>query len=242
MDAQRVCHALHSNGLSCITRQGCITRQWFVMHYTTRGCHALHGNGLSCITWQGFVMHCTRRVCHFLPVKGLPRMTRQVFVMHYTTKVYITDQQFLYSTDSALSVAWVCSDTYRLGSVVGAGVVGSGVVVGASEVLKGVVVGDWDSTVVAVRSQDTSKRRAIFLRNLRILQHLLLDQNMDRHGPEPCPRHLALPATFRMSWHTVGPRYTSLVINLDSACTASSSLEPSSELLYVGGLTALAAL
>ena len=87
-------------------------------------------------------MHCTRRVCHFLPVKGLPPITRQVFVMHYTTKVYITDQQFLYSTDSALNVAWVCSDTYPLGSVVGAGVVGSGVVVGASEVLKGVVVGD----------------------------------------------------------------------------------------------------
>ena len=76
--------------------------------------------------------------------------------------------------------------------VVGAGVVGSGVVVvGASEVFKGVVV--------AVRSQDTPKMRAIFLRNLRTPLHLLLDQNTDRHGPELCPRHSALQVTFRMS-------------------------------------------
>ena len=105
------------------------------MHCTAMVCHALHDRGLSCITQQGFVIsypsrvctHYTSSVCHALHDKGL---------------LYITDQQFLYSTDSALNVAWVCSDTYRLGSVVGAGVVGSGVVVGASEVLKGVVVGD----------------------------------------------------------------------------------------------------
>ena len=46
-------------------------------------------------------MHYTSRVCHALHDNGL---------------LYITDQQVLYSTDSALNVAWVCSDTYRLGS------------------------------------------------------------------------------------------------------------------------------
>ena len=64
-------------------------------------CHALHGSGLSCITRQGLAMYYPSRVCHALHNNGL---------------LYITDQQVLCSTDSAPNVAWVCSDTYRLGS------------------------------------------------------------------------------------------------------------------------------
>ena len=64
-------------------------------------CHALHGSGLSCITRQGFAMYYPSRVCHALHDNGL---------------LYITNQQVLCSTDSTLNVAWVCSDTYRLGS------------------------------------------------------------------------------------------------------------------------------
>ena len=64
-------------------------------------CHALHGSGLSCITRQGLAMYYPSRVCHALHDNGL---------------LYITDQQVLCSTDSALDVARVWSDTYRLGS------------------------------------------------------------------------------------------------------------------------------
>ena len=53
-------------------------------------CHALHGNGLSCITREEFVMHYTTKVYNALPVKGLSCITREGFVMHYTTKVYCT--------------------------------------------------------------------------------------------------------------------------------------------------------
>ena len=166
-------------------------------------CHVLHDKGLPCITQSRFATQYTSRVSPALLDNGLPRIKRQGFAMHYTTKVclhYWPTSSLLYRQciERCLGVLrhlppWV---------VVGAGVVSSGVVVGAS---KGVVVGDWDSTVVAVRSQDTPKRRAIFLRNLRTPLHLLLDQNTDRHGPVFYPRHSALQVTFRMSWHTVGP-------------------------------------
>ena len=88
----RVCHALHGNGLSCITRQG------FAMHYPSGVWHALHvkdlpsitRQGLSYITRQWVAMHYTLWVCYPLHVKGLSCITRKRFVMHYTTKVYRT--------------------------------------------------------------------------------------------------------------------------------------------------------